>query len=236
MLFNKYPYTDMHDLNLDWILAKMQELDQKMDNFTALNEITWVGNWDPNVAYEAWSIVRDTDGSAYISLKAVPAGVLLTDSEYWALAFDYDVLYSDFLARMAAIESEMDSLQTQTESAVSAISSRVAAVETEQAVLDARMDTFASLPEGSTTGDAELLDIRVGANGITWPTAGDAVRRQYSELNSVVDQGYKQPISGDFTQGTWAGGAIVTAPSRICSKILYPVKKNDKIYIKTNVG
>ena len=48
--------------------------------------------------------------------------------------------------------------------------------------LDARMDTFTKLAEGSTTGDAELKDIRVGANSITYNNAGDAVRGQYSQL------------------------------------------------------
>lgn len=50
-------------------------------------------------------------------------------------------------------------------------------------VLQSRMDTFASLPPGSTSGNAELIDIRVGYNGVTYPTAGDAVRTQVSELN-----------------------------------------------------
>lgn len=48
--------------------------------------------------------------------------------------------------------------------------------------LNARMDTFTRLSEGSTTGDAELKDIRVGANGITYNNAGDSVRGQYSKL------------------------------------------------------
>lgn len=50
------------------------------------------------------------------------------------------------------------------------------------ATLESRMNTFTSLKEGSTTGDAELQDIRVGANGITYSTAGDAVRGQYNRL------------------------------------------------------
>lgn len=54
--------------------------------------------------------------------------------------------------------------------------------------LSARMDTFTSLPEGSTSGNAELADIRVGADGTTYDTAGNAVRGQISELKSDLNK------------------------------------------------
>lgn len=29
-MFNEFPYTDFHELNLDWILSKIKEFDEKM--------------------------------------------------------------------------------------------------------------------------------------------------------------------------------------------------------------
>lgn len=55
-------------------------------------------------------------------------------------------------------------------------------------VLSARMDAFTELGEGSTTGDAELMDIRVGADGKTYTSAGEAVRRQIGAIKSDLDE------------------------------------------------
>ena len=33
-MFNGYPYTDMHELNLDWCIAKLKELNQRVDEIT----------------------------------------------------------------------------------------------------------------------------------------------------------------------------------------------------------
>lgn len=77
----------------------------------------------------------------------------------------------------AASEAAVNGVSTQ-------LTTRMSAIETEQSVQSARMDTFTSLPEGSTSGNAELADIRVGANGTTYDTAGNAVRGQIGELKS----------------------------------------------------
>lgn len=64
------------------------------------------------------------------------------------------------------------------------VSEAVAGLSNDVGVLSARLDNIASLPEGSTTADAELMDIRVGSDGRTYNTAGEAVREQVGELKS----------------------------------------------------
>ena len=55
-------------------------------------------------------------------------------------------------------------------------------IENDVNVLESRMNEFTSLPQGSTSGDAELADIRVGQDGTVYGTAGNAVRAQVNQL------------------------------------------------------
>lgn len=52
--------------------------------------------------------------------------------------------------------------------------------------LSSRMDSFTHLSEGSTTGDAELIDGRTGANGTTYNNIGTAIRTQVTNLTNAV--------------------------------------------------
>ena len=61
-------------------------------------------------------------------------------------------------------------------------------------VNSARIDAFTTLAAGSTTGDAELIDARVGADGITYATAGDAIRGQVSNLKTLIFDDYEELV------------------------------------------
>ena len=76
----------------------------------------------------------------------------------------------------------IDSLNTTQKNIVGAINEVVSQAKTNAS----RIDTLAKLQDGSTTGDAELQDIRVGADGTKYNTAGEAVRKQIQAAEAKI--------------------------------------------------
>lgn len=91
MFENGYPYTDLHELNLDWLVHKMKDLEVAMETFKATESLKFADPiiWNITTQYEKSTIVLDPSGNAYLSLKPVPAGVQLNNGEYWLEIFNF---------------------------------------------------------------------------------------------------------------------------------------------------
>ena len=97
-MFNEYPYTNLTDVNLDFILKHIKELETNLQDFVKLNTIKYADPiiWNITKQYETNTIVIEGNtGTAYLSVQPVPAGVALTNTDYWTVVFTLNLTTSN---------------------------------------------------------------------------------------------------------------------------------------------
>lgn len=94
---HRAPYTNFHDLNLDWIMDELYEFNTKLTNFVSLATIKYANpiQWNITSQYEANTVVVDGNGNAYLSVQPVPSGVSLDRAEFWTKIGNFDELWAN---------------------------------------------------------------------------------------------------------------------------------------------
>ena len=105
---HKAPYTNFRDLNLDWIIEVLNEFNTKLTNFVSLATIKYADpiQWDITSQYEANTVVVDSKGNAYLSVKPVPSGVSLDRTEFWTKIGNFDELWADVKKAITPYDEE----------------------------------------------------------------------------------------------------------------------------------
>ena len=90
-LFERFPYTNFHELNSTWIIEELVKLKTTIEQFVSINALKYADpiQWNIVSQYEKNTIVIDPlTGTAYISVQPVPSGVIITNTDYWTVVFD----------------------------------------------------------------------------------------------------------------------------------------------------
>lgn len=95
--WNNYPGTDLHEIDLHYILMQIVEMRKAMQEVIESATITFADpiTWNITSQYAAHTVVMDSEGNGYLSRQPVPAGIPVSDTDYWQQIFDVSQITDD---------------------------------------------------------------------------------------------------------------------------------------------
>lgn len=182
---------------------------------------------------DTYTITFDDGSTTEIQLENMSSIESITLTSQTDTEDTYTATLADGSTQSFSVQNHNADIETMSEELAAGLASIQAALNDQSALLNARMDTFTSLPSGSTAGDAELMDIRVGADGKTYGSAGSAVRTQISILKSDLDDGCVV-VDGLESGSLTSNGELVASIQRLRIQP-FKIKAGQELHINSNL-
>lgn len=102
---------DMYQYRLGWLIKELMSFKQDLATAIDLKTIKYADpiQWDITTQYPANTVVVDPkSGTAYMSKVPVPAGVELTNANYWVVVFNYQDIYNKIMDGVAFNDRDQD--------------------------------------------------------------------------------------------------------------------------------
>lgn len=107
--WNNYPGTNLHEIDLHYILMQIVEMRKAMQEVVESATITFADpiTWNITSQYAAHTVVMDSEGNGYISQQPVPAGIPVSDTDYWQQIFNMSQITDDIAQEISDLRGNI---------------------------------------------------------------------------------------------------------------------------------
>ena len=200
--YDKFPYTNFQDINLDRIIQQLIEVQEGLDFVIKNASLKYADpiQWSITSQYQTNTVVINPEnGTAYISTQPVPVNILITDTDYWTPVFSLQTLFNELEDDIGTLQGYIDEINN-------------TKIPTLQGYIDTINNTeIPSLQSQIDALDAELANASGNyLNGKTVAVFGDSLSNLGQGITNTMWQYVQAAVPSATIYDYAVGGSTIT--------------------------